>query len=103
MWSAALGKILTLDNLRKWHVIVINICYLCKKIGESMDHILLHSDVAFALWSILFGCFGMSWVMPRRVVDLLACWWSSRRLMSATAWKMMPICFFGAYERKGTI
>jgi hypothetical protein len=47
-WSAALGKILTLDYLRKRRVIVINRCYMCKKTRESLDH-LLHYDVAFAL------------------------------------------------------
>jgi hypothetical protein len=36
----------------------------------------------------------MSWVMPRRVIDLLACWWSSGRSKSAAVWKMVPICIF---------
>jgi hypothetical protein len=72
MWSAALGKILTLDNLRKRHVIVINRCCMCKKIEESMDHILQHCNVTSALWNTLFSHFGMLWVMPRRVFDLLA-------------------------------
>jgi hypothetical protein len=34
VWSATLGKILTLDNLRKRYVIVINRCYMSKKIGS---------------------------------------------------------------------
>jgi hypothetical protein len=68
---AALGKIFTLDNLRKRHVIMINRCYMCKRTGESVDHLLLHCDVASSLWSSLFSRFGMSWVMPRRVIDLL--------------------------------
>jgi hypothetical protein len=55
----------------KWYVIVINRCYMCKKIEESVDHLLLHCDVAFALWSTLFSRFGMSWVMPRQFIDLL--------------------------------
>jgi hypothetical protein len=33
-WSVALGKILTLDNLRKQHVIVIDRCYMCKKTSD---------------------------------------------------------------------
>jgi hypothetical protein len=53
VWTVAIGKILTLDNFRKWHVIVINKCYMCKKTGESVDHFLLHCDVASALWSSL--------------------------------------------------
>jgi hypothetical protein len=44
VWSAALGKILTLDNLRKHHVIVINKCFMCKSNEETVDH-LLHCEV----------------------------------------------------------
>ena len=54
--SAALGKIHTLENLRKQHI--------------TVDHHLLHCDVASTIWSSLFNRFGMSWVMPRCVVDL---------------------------------
>jgi hypothetical protein len=59
-WSATLGKILTLDSLRKRHVTVIDRCYMCKKTGESVDLLLLHCDVAFALWSSLFSRFELS-------------------------------------------
>jgi len=38
------------------------------------DHLLLHCDVAYAIWIAFFSCFGLSWVMPRYVVDLYACW-----------------------------
>jgi hypothetical protein len=53
VWSAALGKILTHDNLRKRNVIVIEWCCLCKKSGESVDHLLLHCEVAQDLWSYI--------------------------------------------------
>jgi hypothetical protein len=93
-WSAALGKILTLDNLRKQHVIVIDRCCMGKRDGESVDHLLLHCDVASALWSVLFNHFGMSWVISRRVIDLFACWWSSGKPRSAVVWKTVPTCLF---------
>jgi hypothetical protein len=73
-WSVALGKILTLDNLRKMHVIVIDRCCMCKMNGETVDH-LLHCEVARVLWNAIFSCFTLYWVMPLRVVDLFACWW----------------------------
>jgi hypothetical protein len=69
---------------------------MCKKTGESVgvDHLLLHCDVASALWSTLFSRFRKSWVMPKRVIDFLACWWSFGRPMSAALWKIVLICLF---------
>jgi hypothetical protein len=89
-WLVALGKILTLDNLRKRHVIVINRCCMCKRSEEMVDHLLLHCEVASALWSAIFCSFGMSWVMPRWVSKLFASWWSAGRRASAAVLKMVP-------------
>jgi hypothetical protein len=30
-WSAALGKILIVDNLRQWKIVVVDWCCMCKK------------------------------------------------------------------------
>jgi hypothetical protein len=81
-WTGALGKILTVDNLRKRKIIIVDRCYLCKRDGESVDY-LLHCDVASTLWNLVFLWFGMSWVMPRRVINLFACWWKAERPRSA--------------------
>jgi hypothetical protein len=90
---AALGKILTLDNLRKRQVIVIDRCCMCKKNEESVDHLLLlHCEVACVLWNALFSRFNLSWVMPRRVVDLFACWWTGGCSRSAVVWNMVLCC-----------
>jgi hypothetical protein len=99
-WLATLDKILTLDNLRKWRVIAIDRCCMCKRDGEFVDHLLLHCDVASTLWSVLFSCFGMSWVMPRRVIDLFACWWYAGRPRSVVVWKMVPTCLFWTIWRE---
>jgi hypothetical protein len=68
-----LEKILTLDNPRKRNVIVVDWCYMCKNSEESIDHLLLHSEVERDFWSSLFNLFGV-WVMPRRVRELLVSW-----------------------------
>jgi hypothetical protein len=39
-----------------------------------MNHLLLHYETASALWSAISSRLGLTWVMPRRVVDLFACW-----------------------------
>ena len=45
VWTTALGKILTLDNLRKRSV-VVEWCCMCKKNGKSIDHLLIHCKIA---------------------------------------------------------
>jgi hypothetical protein len=47
-WTVALGKILTMDNLRKRRAIVIDRCCMCKTNVESVD-LLFHCEVARAL------------------------------------------------------
>ena len=68
VWTVALGKYLTIDNLRKMKVWILDWCYMCKCNGELVDHLFLHCPVAMDLWSIVLGLFGVSWVMPESVV-----------------------------------
>jgi len=49
VWTAALNKILTQDNLRKRHVIVINRCCMCKKIDLQII------SFSTATWLLLCG------------------------------------------------
>jgi hypothetical protein len=58
VWSVAIGKILTIDNLRKWLVVVVDRCCMCKKIGEFVDHLLLHFEVVYTICNIFFNRFG---------------------------------------------
>jgi hypothetical protein len=50
---------------------------MCKKSGGSIEHLLLHCKVARDLWSYILTLFGVEWVMPRMVLELLACWGAS--------------------------
>jgi len=99
-WTAARGKILTFDNLRKKRVIVIDRFCMCKMNWESVDHLLLHCEVARALWNAIFCRFSLSWVMLLRVVDLFACWWTGGRSRSAVVWKMVPCCLLWCLWRE---
>uniref|UniRef100_A0A2N9G8E7 Reverse transcriptase zinc-binding domain-containing protein n=1 Tax=Fagus sylvatica TaxID=28930 RepID=A0A2N9G8E7_FAGSY len=69
-----MGCILTIDNLRKRHVIVLDWCYMCKESGESIDHLLLHCLAAREILNFIFSMFSILWVMPGGVMDLLSCW-----------------------------
>jgi hypothetical protein len=100
-WTAALERILTVDNLRKRRVIIVDWCCMCKVHGETVNHLLLHCTVAQELWSLIFVLFGITWVMPRGVVDLLLCW--SERFGKSEAgaiWKAIPHCLMWCIWRE---
>ena len=100
-WTAALGKILTTENLRKRRVIILDWCCMCKSSGESTNHLLLHCPVAWELWSMVCILFGTPWVMPRSVVDLLTCWKGSLGNSEAgKVWKMIPHCIMWCLWRE---
>jgi hypothetical protein len=59
VWIVALGKLSTLDNLRKRNVVVVEWCCMCKKSEKSIDHLLIHCEVVRELWRSIFNMFGV--------------------------------------------
>jgi hypothetical protein len=55
VWLAALGKILTLNNLKKKNMVLINRCGMCKKDEESIDHLLLHCECSIFMECLLLS------------------------------------------------
>ena len=101
VWTAALGKCLMIDNLRKRKVWILDWCYMCKCNGELVDHLFLHCSVAMDLWSMVLSLFGISWVMPKFVVRLLACW--KGRLghhRNGHIWLIVPHCLMWCLWRE---
>jgi hypothetical protein len=72
-WIAFLRKILIMDNLRKWHVIVIDWCCMCKRGVETVDHLFLHYEIVSVVWRVVFSHLGLACVMPRRVTNFFFC------------------------------
>ena len=60
--------------------------------GEMVDHLLIHSSVASALWSWILGVFGISWVLPQTVAKLLFSWWDGLGHHSSNVWNQVPLC-----------
>jgi hypothetical protein len=58
-WSAALGKILIMNKLRKRYVIMVDWCCSCEKSEESVDHLLVHCEMTNALWNAIFSLVGL--------------------------------------------
>ncbi len=95
LWTAAMDRILMTENLRRRSVIVMDWCCMCKASGESTSHLLLHCPMARELWYFIFSLFGIQWVMPRGVMNLLDCWRvGSGRSKIKELWSSIPHCVF---------
>jgi len=66
---------------------------MCKSSGESIDHLFLHCMVATELWRTIMQMFGVEWVMPRSVKDMLGSWRGQKGNQTLiTIWRMAPLC-----------
>ena len=58
-----------------------------------MDHLLLHCYIAKEVCSMVFSMSGIQWVMPKGVMELLACWQGSfGQYGCIEIWKAIPPC-----------
>lgn len=71
VWCVAWNKILTGDNLRLRGLDFVDCCIMCRHCGETVDHLFLHCEMAYRLWSFVFINFGLSWVIPKSIPNLL--------------------------------
>ena len=66
---------------------------MCKCNSEIVDHLFLHCLVASELWDMVFGLFGVCWVMPLSIVGLFACWKGRfGRHRNGDIWMVVPHC-----------
>ena len=72
VWTAALGTILTIGNLCKKKVLILDWCYKCKSNAESVDH-LLHIVLLFLSCGLWCSPRLVSTGQCQRLVELLAC------------------------------
>ena len=94
-WEATWNKILTLDNVQKRGWAVANKCYLCKREEESTDHFLIHCDLTRDLWHFVFSLFGVFWLLPSIVKEVLLSWHGSFVGRSKKkVWYAAPLCLF---------
>ena len=88
-WLAALGKNITIDNLHRRKVCILDWCFMCKRAGETGEHL---CEYVRELWSMLFCIFGIHWVMPNKVSALLACWRRNINTRQNLIWDAIPSC-----------
>ncbi|RVW46482.1 ADP-ribosylation factor [Vitis vinifera] len=71
MIGSLMGKVLTVDQLKRRGWNLANICFLCCAEEETINHILVHCSKARVLWDLVFTLFGVNWVLPLTVRDTL--------------------------------
>jgi hypothetical protein len=99
LWTTVLGKILTADNLRKRKIVIVTWCCMCKDDGESIGHLFIHCPVVKELWDAVLSLFGVMWVMPRRVRNLIEGWHGSNHHQSII-WNAVPHCLMWSVWRE---
>ena len=60
-WILLQNKILTLDNLQKRDINVVNRCSLCKEGFEDKDHLFLNCTYSQQVWSSILNYWNISW------------------------------------------
>ena len=58
----------------KRRIIELDWCCMRKCSEEIVDHLLIRCPIATQLWSMVYGLFGVQWIMPLSVMDMLASW-----------------------------
>ena len=94
-WEASWGKVLTLDQLKRRGIPIVNRCFLCEEHEETIDHLLIHCSRAKSLWDLLLAITEVNWVFPRTVRQLLLAWQSARvGKKRKRVWMAAPLCLF---------
>ena len=94
-WEASWGKVLTLDQLKRRGIPLVNRCFLCEEKEETIDHLLIHCSRAKMLWDLLLAITDANWVFPRTVRQLLLAWQSaSVGKKWKRVWMATPLCIF---------
>jgi hypothetical protein len=102
LWTAARGKILTCDNLMKRGHVLAAWCCMCKKGWETVDHLLIHCEVAAALWGFIFQRFGIQWVLPAKVMDLLFGWFNGLGKHSSDIWNLVRCLMWSLWQERNS-
>ena len=75
VWLVAHKKVNTNDMLqvrRPYEALSPDICILCMKHEESVDHLFLHCSLTIGLWHRLFQLAKMDWVPLRSIFDMMS-------------------------------
>ena len=69
-----------------------NRCCMCCCNEKSMDHLLIFCPLAHSMSMHMLQLFGIDWIMPGSVVDLLCCWHHWLGKYNSDIWNLVPGC-----------
>jgi hypothetical protein len=99
LWTAALGKILTMDDLKKRAIIIVHWCCMSKSDGELVAHLLLYCPDDRELWDLLLCLLEVTWVMPHSVLAMLESWRGTMGRVRGV-WGLISCLMWGLLERE---
>lgn len=90
-WLCLQNKILTMDNLMKQGVQLVNMCVLCKEEAETLDHRCIHCPYSNGIWNEIWYRLGLVQVSSKTLRDQWITWDSPFKSKTlASIWKMIP-------------
>ena len=94
-WEASWGKVLTLDQLKRREIPLVNRCFLCQEEEKTIDHLLIHCSRAKMLWNLFLTIMNYNWVFLLTVRQSLLAWQSvSVGQKRKRVWLAAPLCLF---------
>lgn len=99
MQSLAHGSIMTNDMFQKKrlaHFLYTQWCIMCRRNGESMDHLFLHYLMALNLWHCIFLLIDRHWVAPDDCANMLLIdlWGFGGNKKAKTLWHCVVFMIF---------
>ena len=78
---------------------------MCRNAGETGNHLLIHCTLASALWHLVLRSFGVPWVFPNNIADLLFGWFNCFGKHNCSVWNLVPLCLMWTvwHERNSRI
>ena len=73
---------------------------MCKEGCERGDHLLIHCALTSNLWHSVLHSFGVLWVFPNRVVNLIYGWHNWFGKHDSVVWNLVPSCLVWTIWRK---
>jgi hypothetical protein len=73
---------------------------MCRKGWETGEHLLIHCALASDLWSAVLRPFGVCWVFPNSITDLLYGWFNSFGKPDSIIWNLVPLCLMWTIWRE---